>query len=174
MEIPLNEARAGDSIAWEKGGAVANVLGAILSLFDSSYRKRKWKAWHVGYIVKILDTGEVISSQAIASGVHTVTYQSIDDLSECKFYRWLSNIDQDRIEDYTETHEREKYDFIGYVWNAIGNFSMYVLKYPFRVVDNAKFCWEHLSEFNRYMGREIQQECEPCNIAKMMNVLEAG
>jgi hypothetical protein len=172
MEIPKEQAQAGDSIAWEKGGAVAGILGFVLSLFDSSYRKRKWKAWHTGYIVKILPDGEVVTSQAIGSGVHTVTYSSIDDLAECKFYRWLSGPNQDRIEDYTGAHEREKYDVIGYLWDALGNFSMYVFHYTFRVVDNQKFCWEHVSEFNRYMGREIQPECEPCNIARMMNILE--
>ena len=173
-EVSLNDMRVGDSIAWKGGGMVFHVLSLLLFVFDASWRRRKWKPWHTGFVVKVLAEGEIVTSQAIGSGIHTLTYESAEAMGDCRFFRWLTNPDQERVEEYAQGHEREHYDYIGYLWNAVGNLSMYLLKYPFRVVDNAKFCWEHASEFDRWMGREVQPEAEPCNIARMMNAWEGN
>ncbi len=171
-EVSKDDIKAGDSIVWKGGGAVFAVLSWMLWVFDRSWRKRTWKPWHTGFVVKVFPEGEIVTSQAIGTGIHTLTYETAQEMGDCRIYRWLTGPDQDKIEEYARDHEREHYDYIGYVWDAFGNLSMYILHYPFRVVDNAKFCWEHASEFNRWMGREVQPEDEPCNIARMMNAWE--
>lgn len=142
--------------------------------------------WHVGYVVAVsgppgpvfdpeaLKLGEIVTQQAIGTGVHTITYPSADELGDCRAYRWLKDPFPmaKQIADFAEAHEREGYDFIGYLWNALGNLDMYLRHHPFRVVDDRYFCWELASEFCRAMGREIQREAEPCNISKMIDALE--
>jgi hypothetical protein len=193
-EVTLNEARAGDSIAWQHGGYIELVLAPFLALFDRSWRKRLagrdcewwqiwylwgfWKRpwpWHTGYIVKILDSGEVVTSQAVAKGVEPITYPSINDLGDCKIYRWLKDPDSEKIDQYTSDHEGDPYDFFwGYFSSIVGGICMFALHRPFRIVDVAKMCWENVSQMNRYCGREIQREEEPVLISRMVNAWEGS
>jgi hypothetical protein len=168
-EIPLTELRSGDCIAWKGGSIPFHPLSEVLALFDLSWRTRVWHPWHVGYVVQVQDS-EIVTQQAIGTGVHTITYGSAAELGDCKAYRWLKDPFPmaKQIEDFAEAHEREGYDFVGYLWNALGNLDMYLRHHPFRVVDDRYFCWELVSEFARAMGREIQREAEACNIEKMM------
>jgi hypothetical protein len=192
MEIPLVEARAGDSIVWQHTYGIELVLAPLLALFDRSWRKRLagrdcawWKLWymwrywkrrwpwHTGYIDRILPGGEVVTSQAVAKGVAAITYDSIEVLGDCTIYRWLQDPDLQRIEQYTEDHEGEHYDFIiGYLSSIFGGTCMFVLRRPFRIVDKPKTCWENVSQMNRYCGREIQPEEESVLISRMINAWE--
>ena len=175
MKITAKQAKAGDSMAFPLSNNIVEViLSGILSIFDSTWRRRREKPWHMGLIIKVLDEGEVVTMQAIASGVHFVTYNSIDDLSECKFYRWLDAIDEDKLHAWAAKHERRRYDVAGYLWTALGAISMFALKYPFKVVDRNMFCWEVVAEAYRYLGRECQPEEEPVLISRMINALETG
>jgi len=170
MRIDPKYARAGDNITWKGNGFIWNVLKTPLAWIDRKFKWDKW-AWHTGYIVKILDDGQVVTSQAVANGVEAITYPDVYSMGECRIYRWLDNPDQDKIDDYTECHNGDTYDALVYLWVFLGALSMVLLKHPFRVVNRAKMCWENMSEFDRYMGKQLQPEEEPCLLSRMVTRL---
>ena len=167
------EVKAGYNILWKGKGPVFTILSLLLGLTDSTWRKRKWKPWHVGYVVTVLEDGWVVTSQAVANGIEAISYPSAEDLGDCRVYPWLDNPDQAKIETYTEEHLGWPYDVWGYLWVILGALSEKFLHRPFRIVDKAKMCWENLSECDRFMGKELQPEEEPCLISKMITTLES-
>lgn len=168
----------GDNIIWKRRGIrltdpetwIEEVLSRGIVLFlDRSWDR--W-GWHSGYVVDVLPSGEIVSSQAIASGVHYVTYTSQEDMGECRIYRWLGRRDGEKIARYAAEHDGEPYDVLNYLWVIIAALSAKYLRWPFRVVDRAKMCWENLAEFDRFMGKELQPEEEPCLISSIVRALE--
>ena len=173
MQIRPEEARAGDGIEWKGGGFTDEVLSRILAFVDHKTKWDRW-GWHTGYIVKILEEGEVVTSQAVARGVEAVTYPSVNEMGQCRIYRWLDNPDQSKIDEYTAVHSGEPYDALDYLWVFAGGISMIWFKHPFRMVNGWKMCWENLGEFFRFMGKELQPEAEPCLISRMIKRLKEG
>lgn len=166
--------KPGDNILWKGGGPMFAALSFLLSLFDRSWRERRdWRPWHTGLVLKVLPSGEIVTLQAVAKGVQVVTYGSLADMGDCRIYRWLNHCDPARLEDWAECHLRWGYDCFGYVTTAVGAVSMFLFKHPFRVVDQHEMCWEVVSECDRAMGVELQPECEPVLISKIINVLES-
>jgi len=174
MRIKPEEAKAGDAILWKGQGLVFQVLSFLLGLIDfkSGWLKRDWKPWHTGYIVRILPDDDIVTSQAVARGVEVVTYPSINDMGDCRIYRWLEEPDQEKIDKYTDEHNDESYDVLAYLWVFLGGISMIYFHHPFRVVNGLKMCWENLAEFCRYMGKEIQPEQEPPLLSRIVAKLE--
>jgi len=171
MRIELKDAKAGDAITWKGQGPVYQVLSRLLALLDWKSHWSRW-AWHTGYIVRILPDGEVVTSQAVARGVEVVTYPSINEMGDCRIYRWLEEPDQEKIDKYTDEHNDESYDYLAYLWVFLGGISMIYFRHPFRVVNGLKQCHENLSEFYRYMGKEIQPEEEPPLLSRIVARLE--
>ena len=171
MLIRPEEARAGDNITWKGKGFAFEILSRPLAWIDW---KTHWdrKDWHTGYIVRMFMDGEVVTSQAVAGGVEAVTYPNVYSMGECRIYRWLDNPDQARIDEYTEKHNGEPYDVLDYVWVFAGALSMILFRHPFRMVNGWKMCWENMSEFDRYMGKELQNESEPCLISRIVKSLK--
>ncbi len=173
MRIEARDARAGDAITWKGRGIVYQVLSRVLAVIDC---KTHWDryCWHTGYIVRVLADGKVVTSQAVQRGVESITYSSINDMGECRIYRWLDNPPQEHIDEYTMMHNGEPYDALDYLWVFLGAISMICFHHPFRMVNGWKMCWENLSEFCRYMGKELQPEDEPCLISRIVKQLEEG
>jgi hypothetical protein len=174
MEIAKSEIQPGDAILWKGGGFVDSVFSFILGLFFPDWRKRKWKPWHTGFIIRILDDGEVITFQAVAKGVHAITYPHVETMGDCKFYRWLDNPSQIRIDEYVVQNNGRPYDFLGYLWTITGSISMVWFNHPYRLSSWMFFCWENLSNFMCFMGKELQPGYEPCLLSKIINALEAN
>lgn len=168
--------QAGCNILWKGTGLPANILARILALMDKEWREQMrtgWWPWHAGYIVRILEDGEIVTSQAVEKGVEAVTYPSVESMGDCRIYNWLDNPDQAKIDDYTEKHLGEPYDALAYVWTILGELSSRIFHWSFRIVNRAYTCWENMSQFDRYMGKEIQSEEEFPLISKMIDRLEA-
>ena len=90
MEVPKTEIRAGDAILWKGGGPVDGSFSFILGLFFPDWRKRKWKPWHTGFVIRVLDDGEIVTFQAVAKGVHAITYPDAAAMGDCKIYAgWI-------------------------------------------------------------------------------------
>ena len=172
MRIDPKDAKAGDAICWKGQGWAFQIMSRLLDIFEKDWRRRDWKPWHTGYIVRILPDGEVVTSQAVAKGVEAVTYPSVSEIGECRIYRWLDSPDQNEIDKYTEEHNGELYDILDYLWVFLGVISTAWFHHPFRMVNEWKMCWENLSEFYRYMDKELQPEDEPCLISRIISKLE--
>jgi hypothetical protein len=170
--MDINRVKSGANILWKGDGFIFHVLSFALGLFDKKWRKRDWKPWHAGYIVKILEDEEIVTSQAVGKGVEAVTYPNVESMGDCRIYGWLDNPDQTKIDDYTEKHLEEPYDALDYIWTILGELSDKLFHWPFRIVDKAETCWENLSQFDRYIGKELQPEEEPALISKMIDRLE--
>lgn len=166
--------QAGDNVLWKGQGFIFNILSFILGLMFPEWRKRKWKPWHVGYVVKVYADGMIVVCEAIAKGIEYVTYSSIWDMGDYRIYYWLDNPNPNKIKKYASQHIGLPYDSLAYVWTILGGLSMKLFKHPFRIVNKPKMCWENLCEFDRFMGKQLQPAHEPCLINRMIEILERG
>lgn len=171
MRIDPKDAKAGDAVTWKGNGLLFQVLSRILAIIDYKTHWDRW-AWHTGYIVRILEGGEVVTSQAVAKGVESITYSSVNEMGDCRIYRWLDNPDQEHIDEYTAQHNGLPYDALDYLWVFLGGISMIYFKHPFRMENGWVMCWENLAEFCRWMCKELQPGEEPCLISRIVKRLE--
>lgn len=162
--------KAGTNIIWKGGGIWFKILSGALCLFDTEWAVRDWKGWHMGFVVKTYASGEIITSQAIVGGIHTVTYSSIEDMGDCRFYNWLD--DTLNAQEYADDHEGDPYDGMAYVWTILAYFVEKIFHWKFRVVNRAYTCWEHMSQMDRYCGKPLQPMEEFPMVNKIMKVLE--
>jgi hypothetical protein len=101
-------------------------------------------------------------------GVQTVTYPDVESMGDCKIYHWLDLPNQDKIDEYALKHNGEPYDWAIYFWVIVTNiFGIHI-----NIINKKKMCWENTSEFDRFMGHEIQPQCDPPLISTMINALE--
>ena len=56
--------KPGANIVWKGEGFLFGILSPLLGLLDASWRARPWKGWHTGYVVKVLDTGEIVTNRS--------------------------------------------------------------------------------------------------------------
>jgi len=134
--------RAGDNIVWKGEGFTFSVLSAILSWKDKTWRSRSWRGWHMGYVVNVLDTGEIVTSQAVneQEGVCAITYPNLAAMGNCKIYHWLDNPDQTKIEQFASEHNGDKYDIPAYFFTFIS----YLFNWHFAVFTKKEDCWDNV------------------------------
>jgi hypothetical protein len=164
--------RPGDNILWRGDGNFFKLLSGILALKDKSWRARTWRPWHTGFVIKVLDTGEIVTFQAVnlKEGVCSVTYSSIEDMGDCRIYNWLDaeDLHQDHIENYVTEWNGNPYDVMAYFWVVI----TVIFNWHFSISNKRLMCWENLSNFDRFMGKELQPCYEEPLLSKMMSKLE--
>jgi hypothetical protein len=105
-------------------------------------------------VLCILEDGEVVTFQAVASGVHAITYDNAEAIGDYRAYRWLNNPDQSMIAEYVSQNYGRKCDFFGYLWTVAGAISMVWMHHPYRLSSWKLFCWENLAGYTCFMGRE--------------------
>lgn len=157
----------GAAVFWKGKGFLFIILSFLLGLFYSDWRHRKWRPWHVGFIVKVSEDS-IVTCEAVQKGVSYVEYESLEDMGDCRIYEWTNDINDFDIDVWVSRHIDLPYDSWGYVWTLVGGIAMKLFKKPFRVVNKPKFCWEVMSELYRNMGKEIQPAEEPVLINKMI------
>lgn len=162
--------KTGSAIVWKKTGSLATVLSFILALKDPSWKARKWKGWHTGFIVKIMDTGEIVTFEAVNAeeGTRLVTYPNLASLGECVIYDWLDNADQAKVDNYVEDCSGMPYDSLAYVWVIITT----LFNKDWSVHDKKLMCWENLANFFGYMGKQLEKLWKEPLISRMMNTLD--
>ena len=166
----MTEIKPGANILWKGGGNFTALLSGILAWKDKTWRARTWRPWHTGFVVKILDSGEIVTFQAvnIKEGVCAVTYSSVEDMGDCRVYPWFDNPDHAEIERFVEVRNGMPYDVLAYFWVII----TVLFGWHWSISDKSLMCWENLSDFDRYMGKEMQPCWDEPLISKMMNALE--
>jgi len=125
----------------------------------------------MGFVVKTYASGEIVTSQAIEGGIHTVTYSSVEDMGDCRFYNWLD--DTSKVQKYAEAHEGDPYDKWAYVWTILAFGIEKIFHWAFRIVNKAYHCWENMAGMDRYCGKELQPNEEFPMVNKIMKVLES-
>jgi len=171
MTENITDIRPGDIILWKGGGWFTDILSGILALKDKSWRVRTWRPWHTGFVVKQLDTGEIVTFQAVNlfTGVCAVTYETKLDMGDCKIYHWLNNPDPARLEQYVLQCNGWPYDVWAYFFVVI----TVLFNQHWAISDKKLMCWENTSNFCRFMGKELQPCYEEPLISKMINALES-
>lgn len=165
----MEDIKTGTNIIWKGGGFWFKLLSGALCLFDSGWRKREWKGWHMGFVVKAYGK-EIVTSQAIERGIHTVTYASVADMGNCRFYDWLD--DTSKVQEYAADHEGDPYDKLAYVWTILAFGIEKIFHWKFRIVNRAYHCWENMCGMDRYCGKPLQPNEEFPMVNKIMRKLE--
>jgi hypothetical protein len=106
----------------------------------------------------------------LKEGVCSVTYSSIEDMGDCRIYNWLDaeDLHQDHIENYVTEWNGNPYDVMAYFWVVI----TVIFNWHFSISNKRLMCWENLSNFDRFMGKELQPCYEEPLLSKMMSKLE--
>jgi len=124
------------------------------------YRTDAWRWWN-SYI------------SGCGQRVHAITYDNVEAMGECKFYHWLDNPDPVKIDKYVLQNEGGRM----ISWLSLDDLRLDqygMVQPPYRLSSWMFFCWENLSNFMCFMGKELQPSYEPCLLSKIMNALEAG
>ena len=166
---------AGDAILWKGDGWFFWCLSFLLMLKDSTWRARwfakdRWLPWHTGFVIRILDTGEIVTFQAVnlEVGVCAVTYATKEDMGDCRTYHWLDSIDVGAMNRYVDTWNGRPYDILAYPEVAF----TILFNWHFVINDDKLMCWENLCNFMRCMGKELNPLWQVPLISRIMNKLE--
>jgi hypothetical protein len=168
----METVKAGDVIIWKMpdDDDLAHILSFALCLKDRSWRARKWKGWHMGYVVTILDDGSIVTSQAVnvQEGVRSVTYGARADMGECHIYTRLINPDLEHIKSYAAWTDGAPYSISAYFWVIF----TYLFNFKIAFYDRGMMCWDNVSRFCRVMGSELEPVFQEPLISNILNELE--
>jgi len=161
------EVTIGDIIVFRGEGFLFKVLSGILCLFDSEWRWRDFKGWHVGFISRFWDNHPIIC-EAVVGGVKENFLETDRDF---KVYQWFDEpVDP---HGFVNEHLGEKYDILVYPLTAIAYLIRHYLHRPVpRLFDNAWSCWELVYYFCNRMGKPLAESYDFPMISNMVKVLD--
>ena len=141
----------GDIVVFKGEGFLFKVLSGILCLFDSEWRRREFKGWHVAFVSRFWDNHPIIC-EALAGGV---TENFLETDRELKVYQWFDYpVDP---HDFVDAHLGKKYDVAQYLFTSL----QYLVRHFWnkripRLLDDSYTCWELVAEFARDNGKPFQ------------------
>ena len=155
----------GDIVVFKGEGFLFKVLSGILCLFDSEWRRREFKGWHVAFVSRFWDNHPIIC-EALAGGV---TENFLETDRELKVYQWFDYpVDP---HDFVDSHMGKKYDVAVYFHTMIQYLLLkgvewfqkkfipwheFTISLP-RILNDRYTCWENTFWFCRAMGKPIQE-----------------
>ena len=150
------ETEIGDIVLFEGQGVVFRTLSALLSIFDSYWRKLRWKPWHLAVVCE----GGLNGYWVLESTGKGVVFSFMDykALKECRIYRWLDDEPEPRkVNEFINNYIGCNYDVACYLFTMLQYLILHFFNHPIpRLLDNRFTCWELAFQFCREMGKPIQ------------------
>lgn len=152
----MSEIKVGSIIAWRGNGFLFIVLSFILSLVDPAWRRRRWKPWHLSFVIKKLADDDWLICEATWPRVRTMPLSVLDQIYKGDFrvIDWFGKpVSQGKVSTFVKERIGAKYDALVYVFTII---QYIIYKYSHiqlgRYNDGAYMCWEITAEFCEVMG----------------------
>lgn len=154
--MKLEEIKVGDIICWRGEGLVFNILSTILSLFDSTWRHRNPKYWHMAFIHGQDKDGDWLICEATMPCVRTMPLSILEQIygKDYKVYPWFDQpFPQGQLEPFVKEHLGCKYD-VGIYFLTIAQelaARWFHIALP-RLLNSAYSCWELVEEYCDFYG----------------------
>jgi hypothetical protein len=145
MRIPLEQARAGDVLVFNRAG----LLALILSWVIQKLKEPKWdrEDWHMGFVVSDYEYADAQFPK--------VKLSLLKDIKRpAKVYRLCEDCPkQSDIDEFVYDHIGKPYDFMVYFWTCL-----WALGIPVpRLVNRFYMCWEIAWDGLEYCGIDIDK-----------------
>ncbi len=175
FEVPNTEPlRRGDLVLFRGQGFLFSVLGFLVGLFDSAWRKYSPKPWHCAVVVKTVENEPPLYYISEAWYPKVRERQFDPTTEKCTIYRWL-----DTEPSYTEVDrflgitEGCSYDVMIYFITAL----TYLVRHLYnktipRLLDDRFSCWEYLADFTFFSGKPLQAFYDVPFITDILESLE--
>ena len=175
MEVSYDHLQPGDIVAFKGEGITFKVLSSVLSLVEPSWRRRKWKPWHVAVVMYLPNPTTLVTFEAVGGeGNQLVVYDDIKYLSDTKFYRFLPEVPSEELrEGFVGLYQGWPYDNWAYVWVILGWIWHRLTGKWWHVVDQANMCWETVISWARFTHYPLQLEWEFPFLPRILEKLES-
>jgi hypothetical protein len=146
-----------DIICWKGNGILFRVLSFLLGLFDSRWRKRAFKPWHMAIVCGRYADGDWKIFEATSPRCRVLPLSVLDNLYKrpYKIYHWFDNPPSIYdVEQFVNDRVGAKYDALVYVFTVIQKIfdRLFGMDLP-RLLDSSYTCWELVEEFCNCMGK---------------------
>jgi hypothetical protein len=156
-----NDLAVGKTLCWKGDGFLFDNLSLMISACEASWRRRKWKPWHMA---KIVSYDPVLGWMVLEATWPRVRLMPLNTLvqiygGDYRVYDWFDGVvlNQSRVDGFVKDRLGTKYDVIVYPLTIIQYFSWRWFRLPLpRLVDSAYTCWELAEDFDEYMGKPWQ------------------
>jgi len=166
--------KSGNIVAFKGTSNTFKVLSFLLSIFDSDWRKLKWKPWHLGIAWHKTSGGWWVLA-AGEDGVGLKFYFS-RELEEVRWYDWLEKpLTQKKLDKFLKGHIGKKYDIATYFWTSLAVIFRHFWNRPIpKLLDDRFSCWELVQEFAEEMGKPIVSKYDVIIIVDIIKALKGG
>ena len=161
-------------IEFKGKGIIFQVLSALLSIFDSDWRKLKWKPWHLAIAWRRAYDGWYVLEAR--HGVE-INYFSDKFLTKnTRSYQWLDEVPTTKkMNKFFEEHIGKSYDVAVYFWTSLAIIIRHYFNHPIpKLLDNRFSCWELVQEFTAAMNKPIVSCYDVVIITDIVKALKAN
>jgi hypothetical protein len=166
-QVDMEQLLPGDTLLFKGNGPVFKFFSFLLSIFDSDWRKRAWKPWHMAIAWDKAYSGWYVL-EATDKGVETNYYKEIDLRHNCRAYHWLDGlVTKEERQRFLDEHINKRYDVAFYFFTSLQYLALRVVEWtqkkfiPWhqftislpRVLNDRFCCWELAEAFDRFMGK---------------------
>lgn len=176
----MTELKTGTLLCWRGDGFLFQLLSSVLSIFDSTWRNRTWKPWHMAMIVGRTQTNDWRVFEATMPRTRTMPLSTLEKIygQDYRAYEWFAlELPQDAVDKWVADRQGAKYDVLIY-FLTIAQYLIrkWTKKQMPRLLDEAYDCWELAEEFCECFGRPWKYthsnlHCYPM-ISEFMNEVE--
>ncbi len=144
-------------ICWEGDGLLFRILSPILSIFEPTWRKRKFKPWHMTWVYGQYSDGDWKVIEATFPRVRTMALSVLKQIygKNYKNYHWFNlELNKDSAEQFVRSREGAKYDGMVYAWTILQYIvAKYFHKEIPRFLNDSYDCWELVEEICDCFGK---------------------
>ena len=148
--------KTGDIVFFKGQGLMFRVLSTLLCLFDSYWRKLKWKPWHTAIAFQFAPEGWYIL-EARAEGV-ILKYYEDDWLKEhTRAYTWLdTHPTKEQMQKLLDEYIGKPYDIAIYFWTSLAIILRHFWNHPIpKLFDDRWDCWELDAQGMSDLGKPV-------------------
>ena len=152
-----NEIAVGKIIVWKGAGPLFHVLSALISVFEPTWRARKWKPWHMSFVCACDPALGWMVSEATWPRVRNMPLNSLIQIygGDFQVIDWFRKpLEQPPVDDFVRDRLGSKYDVMVYPLTIAQYFvyRWFKISLP-RLLDGSYDCWEYVEEFCECMGK---------------------
>lgn len=163
--------KRGDIVVFRGKGIVFQILSFMLGLIDSSWRKRKWKPWHMA--ICTTRNKRKGATRIIEAVEPKVRERILYDNEDYRAYTWLDKEPSEMaIYRWMQPYISKPYDKDAYAGTIFFSIRKKLFHRSARIVDDEYLCWEIADAFTRDFGKPLFPNNEYPLISDIMNKLE--
>lgn len=153
MNIPLSQAKPGDTVLFKGNGPLFAFFNFALSTYIPKWRRLKWKPWHMGKLWGKTPEGWFVMEAW--TPISRLQYYSNAELEQrAKVVAWLGPLDADFKMKCEQQYLHKPYDVTVYFWTMAQYFVRHYWNRVIpRLLDDRYTCWELVQSIDCDAGK---------------------